>query len=121
MMLRQCVLVVCGGVAGTFVRALLGVLWGAGYGVGVTLGINLVGSFLLAVVYGVTTTPWLRLFFGTGFMGGFTTYSAFAVDSLGLLEANLVMALGYILASVIGGVVLALAGSALGRRLRGAS
>ncbi|MEU1971876.1 CrcB family protein [Microbacterium sp. NPDC019599] len=48
----------------------------------VTLAVNLVGSFLLGVLVGWVDDrrPLLRAFVGTGILGGFTTYSAFAVQ-----------------------------------------
>ncbi len=47
-----------------------------------TLIVNLVGSFLLALLMQVALTsdrisPTLRLVLATGFLGGFTTYSSF--------------------------------------------
>ena len=46
-----------------------------------TLLVNVVGSFLLGLfVGGGATGSWLA-FLGTGFCGGFTTYSAFAVQT----------------------------------------
>jgi len=46
-----------------------------------TLLVNVVGSFLLGLfVAGGATGAWLT-FLGTGFCGGFTTYSAFAVQT----------------------------------------
>ena len=47
-----------------------------------TLLVNLVGSFLLGtLVGGAVEGSWLALL-GTGFCGGLTTYSAFAVQSV---------------------------------------
>ncbi len=78
-------LVVLGGAIGVLVRAALLlpvtdpaiVPW-------VTLGINAVGSFLLGVVVGWLDDrhPRARVFAGTGVLGGFTTYSAFALQSV---------------------------------------
>jgi CrcB protein len=46
-----------------------------------TLAVNVVGSFLLGLfIEGGATGSWLALL-GTGFCGGFTTYSAFAVQT----------------------------------------
>ena len=52
-----------------------------------TLAVNLIGSFLIAVILQVSFTtesvsPTLRLFLTTGIMGGFTTYSTFNYETL---------------------------------------
>lgn len=53
----------------------------------------------------------LRLFIGTGMLGGFTTYSALATDAASLTSDGLPLAgLGYALVSVIVGVLAAAAG-----------
>ncbi|MCZ7641846.1 MAG: fluoride efflux transporter CrcB [Pseudorhodoplanes sp.] len=72
-----------------------------------TLIVNIVGSLavgLLAAYFafkGEASQPW-RLFFTTGVLGGFTTFSAFSLDVAALYErGDLVLAAAYILASVI--------------------
>jgi CrcB protein len=50
----------------------------------------------------------LRYFLITGFLGGFTTFSAFGVETLYLLKrGESVMAWSYITASVAGGLMFA--------------
>jgi CrcB protein len=50
-------------------------------------------------------SPALRLLLGVGVLGGFTTFSAFSIDVVRLMEANELMpALAYVLASVIGAI-----------------
>ncbi|MCW8193937.1 fluoride efflux transporter CrcB [Proteobacteria bacterium 005FR1] len=83
-----------------------------------TLVANLAGSFLLGVCYVVIVensllgSQW-RLALMTGFLGAFTTFSAFALEAVQLWQyGQPVMATGYVLLSVIGcclAVVLALA------------
>jgi CrcB protein len=54
-----------------------------------TLGINIVGCFLLAAlpaVAGVRNRPLLTLALGPGLLGGFTTLSAYAEQARGLLS-----------------------------------
>ncbi len=46
-----------------------------------TLLVNVVGSFLLGLFVGAGATGHWLAFLGTGFCGGFTTYSAFAVQT----------------------------------------
>lgn len=86
-----------------------------------TLFVNLAGSLVL----GWLAAQWLKpggldarayALLGTGFCGGFTTFSTFGLETLTLLQAQrLGWALGYVLASVLGGVVLAWVGYRLGR------
>lgn len=74
-----------------------------------TLLINVLGSFVIGVVAGLTLTPerlgWhpsVRIFLMTGFCGGFTTFSAFSLQALELLQDGETMAaLGYMVASVM--------------------
>jgi CrcB protein len=84
----------------------------------VTLAINAVGSLLLGVIVGwlADRHPLTRSFLGTGVMGGFTTYSAFAVALAGW-AATPWLAAGLAAASVIAGVAGAIAGLFLGRRI----
>jgi len=104
-------MVAAGGIAGSLARWLLSLLiptphdgfpWA-------TLITNYVGSILLAIVIVFVThheAPrwWWRPLFGTGFCGGFTTYSAFAlqVDQL-INDGRVVIALSYVVASLVGG------------------
>lgn len=87
-----------------------------------TLTENLLGAFLLGLLLealgrGGAETPrrrWLRLTLGTGVLGGFTTYSALALETHGLLAGGRVgAALGYALLTVVGGTATCLAGVAL--------
>jgi CrcB protein len=82
-----------------------------------TVGINLVGSFLLGLL---TASDWFsrdaREAIGVGFLGGFTTYSTFSVQVV--LEADggrTGTAVAYLLVSVIGGVACAVTGYVIGR------
>lgn len=76
---------------------------------GVTLGINLVGSFLLGVLVGRlgTRRPLLRALIGTGVLGGFTTYSAFAVQTVDTFTAAPLVGIALAVVSVVGGVAAA--------------
>jgi CrcB protein len=90
-----------------------------------TLLVNLSGCLLLGVLLAVLAarTPeasWPRPFLAVGVLGGFTTYSAFAVEVVRLAEAGAVLAGAYVVVSVVGGVAAVAAGSvtahvALGR------
>lgn len=75
-----------------------------------TLTVNLVGCFLIGMVYalserGVVGESW-RLFLATGVLGGFTTFSAFSQETVRLLQQGLVLnALTYVLISVVAGLM----------------
>lgn len=84
-----------------------------------TVGINIVGSFLLGLL---VAEHWfdrnVREALGVGFLGGLTTFSTFSVQIVLEIEAGEAgRAVGYLAASVVGGVVAAAAGYALGQRL----
>lgn len=76
-----------------------------------TLLVNLLGCLLIGGVMGLAARTWgpaaaLRLFLVTGLLGGFTTFSAFGMETLLLLRrGELALAGGYVAASVIGGVL----------------
>ncbi len=82
-----------------------------------TLLVNLTGCLLLgALAAGLAARspepPWARPFLAVGVLGGYTTYSAFAVEAVGLVEAgDPVLAAGYVLVSVLGGVLAVAAGA----------
>lgn len=72
-----------------------------------TLIVNIVGSGVLGLIIGLFALTDLgsqeaRLFLATGVMGGFTTFSAFSLDTVTLWERGQHMAaIGYVLASVL--------------------
>ncbi len=82
-----------------------------------TLLVNLTGCLLLGALTAALTArspepPWARPFLAVGVLGGYTTYSAFAVEVVGLAGAGAgVLAAGYVLASVLGGVLAVAAGA----------
>lgn len=78
-----------------------------------TLIVNVVGSFAMGVAFALLSARLSPLLM-TGVLGGFTTFSAFSLDALKLLEAGQgVQAALYVAASVI----LSLAAVALGAAL----
>lgn len=113
-------LVFVGGTLGTLARYLLTLAIPAPPAV---FAINVVGAFLLAFLVEALARRgtdagarrgW-RLFLGTGVLGGFTTYSAFALGADGLLVAgDWAAGLGYSLATVIVGAAASAAGLAVG-------
>lgn len=84
-------LVWLGGCIGTLLRASIGVALGGlptGWVVWPTLLVNVTGAFAIGALYEYLTLAsadgrqrrGVRLFLGTGILGGFTTYSALAVQ-----------------------------------------
>jgi CrcB protein len=90
-----------------------------------TLLVNLTGCFLLGGLFAVLAArfpepSWARPLFGVGVLGGYTTYSTFAVEVVDLLDgAAILLAAGYVLLSTIGGIAaVALGALAVQRSLR---
>ena len=77
--------------------------------------INLSGSLILGVFYGVSDTrrikPWLRVGFGTGVIGTFTTFSTFCMGTDQLASSALYLSGAYVAISIIGGPLLAYLGN----------
>jgi CrcB protein len=115
-----------GGAFGTGARYLLSTgllrLFGAGFPYG-TLAVNLIGSFLVALltvvgIEGTALSPTMRLVLTTGVMGGFTTYSAFSLETLQFLQAGAhAAALGYVAATLLGCLLMCWLGWQCGRWL----
>lgn len=123
-MVRNILLVALGGALGSVARYLLsaavqasahqGFPWG-------TMTVNLLGCLAigfitaLAASHGVIS-PELKLMLTTGFCGGFTTFSTFMNETLGLAcSGSTLTALLYVAASVVLGFVAAAAGMQIGR------
>lgn len=85
---------------------------------GLTLAVNVIGSFALGLLSGALDDrrPGLRLFAGTGVLGGFTTYSAFAVQTLQVFTDAPVVGVALVALTLAGGVVAAALGLTLGGR-----
>ncbi len=72
-----------------------------------TLGINVLGSLLIGMMYVVVTersglSPNTQSLVTIGFLGAFTTYSTYSLDALKLLEqGQIVLALGYLLGTLL--------------------
>ncbi|MBM3688916.1 MAG: CrcB family protein [Actinobacteria bacterium] len=120
------VVVALGGAIGTLAR------WAVEIGIDAmavplawaTLIVNIAGCLLMGVLVSyVLAHParhglW-RPFLGVGVLGGFTTFSAFAVDLVVLArEGHYAISLGYLVASVGGSLLAAWAGITAGQALR---
>lgn len=77
-------LVALGGALGAALRYLATLLWPAPWGV---MAVNLLGCFAIGLL-APRLAPALTPFLVTGLLGGFTTFSAFSLDTLRLLEGG---------------------------------
>ena len=120
---RALVLVFAGGALGTLLREIvgLGVAPIGGFPLA-TFVVNVVGAFALGVLLArLAAQPagrWnrlLRLFFATGVLGGFTTYSGLANDAVLLIAGDAAwLAIAYALLTVLIGTCSAWAGMTVG-------
>ena len=118
------ILVFVGGGLGTVARHAVNVLtarWAMeGWPLG-TFCINIAGSFLMGVIGGMFLKhtglpPELRLFLATGILGGFTTFSAYALEVVLLHERGATFAAFiYAIGSIALGVAALASGLALTR------
>lgn len=80
-----------------------------------TFTINLLGSFLLGFIVGIAPTAGLIALLGTGFCGGFTTFSTFSFETVVLTgEGRGAVARLYVVASLVVGFGAAFLGWWLG-------
>lgn len=119
-------LVACGGAFGAALRHLTNSaamrLLGPNYPWG-TLTVNILGSFVMGLIVelvarrlGASTE--MRLFLATGVLGGYTTFSAFSLDTILMWERGAVAsAFGYVVLSVVLSLAALVGGLALGRAL----
>lgn len=79
---------------------------------------SLVLGFFVSYLLKYPTYHYPRLFFAIGFLGAYTTFSTFSVESFQLLEnERFVLAFTYILGSAMLGVLGAWSGFTLGQRM----
>jgi CrcB protein len=87
------------------------------------LGVNVVGSFLIALVAVLALTkaelpPTIRLTLTAGFLGGLTTYSSFNQDTLAMLDRKLfATAAAYLLVTLVSCLIAGVLGTLVGRRI----
>lgn len=118
----QLAALVVGGGAGTVARFLVGhaVNGGRGWNTATfpwhTFAINVAGSFFLGIIaVALKDRPDWRLFLGTGFCGGFTTFSTFSIETVELFKRDETAAGLYVVGSVAAGVM----GAVLGMKMAG--
>lgn len=125
--IRNPVAVSLGAIAGALSRYYLN-LWFVRFGVAFPYGtffINMTGCFLMGLVFSlatetvITITPEVRLLIATGFLGSYTTFSTYGLDTVGLIKAvQIVPALIYGVGSALGGIASVKLGMELVRWLK---
>ncbi|MFA8440861.1 fluoride efflux transporter CrcB [Yoonia sp.] len=105
-MMTPLISVALGGAIGSVLRYLVGLVVAFPLG---TLTVNIIGSFAIGLIWVHLADRglqhWLP-FVMTGVLGGFTTFSAFTLDALRLVEEGRVTAAGaYVLASLVASVL----------------
>jgi CrcB protein len=122
----QILLVAIGGAIGSVARYLTGQLtfrlFGPNFPWG-TLTVNVIGSLAIGIFAELiarkfSATPELRLLLITGFLGGFTTFSAFSLDVAVLIErGSTLSAFIYLIASMLISLLAVFAGLAIVRAI----
>lgn len=88
-----------------------------------TLAVNLLGTFILCllsagILHRLIADQRLQTAVTTGFLGSFTTFSAFSMETVDLLQnGQMMLAILYITVSFIGGLVIGMFGLRIGRRM----
>jgi len=115
-------LIALAGATGALLRYRIGLAVGARSFPWATLGINVSGCFLIALVlggplasrWGTSTTAAVTI----GLLGSYTTFSTFGYETFTLLRTDRVgAALAYVGASLVGGLLAAAAGYGVARSM----
>lgn len=78
--------------------------------------VNIVGSFLLGLLMGIRSNDLIAILVGVGFLGSFTTFSTFTLDSVQLYDRGEgVKMLFYITMNVVGSLMAVLSGILIAR------
>lgn len=123
-MIKQIALVALGGGVGSVLRYLVSVWfskqlsgafpWG-------TFVVNITGCLFIGFLFGLIARfglHELRLLLIVGFCGGYTTFSAFSVENLRLIETgNYMLFILYVVTSVLLGLIAVLGGNALSKMI----
>ncbi len=115
-MLKNFLLVGLGGGLGSVLRYGTSLLLNSKLFPWATLAVNIAGSFIIGIVFALSIRQeplshnW-KLFLAAGICGGFTTFSAFSLENMGLLQSGRYgMAIAYIIASIVFGIAAAFIG-----------
>ncbi len=119
---KDYILVALGGALGSVLRYAVG-NWSKfllSFPIG-TLAVNTIGSFLIGMLAGAAATDGKmqissQLFLATGLCGGFTTFSAFSLETIQLFQqGKTALALFYILTSILLGLIMSWGGYMLAK------
>ena len=108
--MSQIVAIALGGALGSVGRFLFAGWVGRVLGVNFpwgTLAVNVVGGLVMGLLVGLMAQAWsvspaIRAFLTVGVLGGFTTFSAFSLETVLLFQrGDMLAALGYIASSVV--------------------
>ena len=123
-MLSSFLYVAVGGAAGAVARYGTGLILSRAVSLGIPVGVitvNIVGSFIMGVFATYAAErgmSHLSPLVMAGFLGGFTTFSAFSLETVNLFEqGQFANGLVYILVSVIGSIMALAAGVAVARMI----
>lgn len=106
-------LIALGGAAGSVLRYLMVAAIGAPVG---TAAVNILGSLVIGALFVLIPREGWQLVLVTGLLGGFTTFSAFSLDTLKLVEQGQpLQAAAYVLGSVTLSLIAVALGVALAR------
>ncbi|MCB0708504.1 MAG: fluoride efflux transporter CrcB [Chitinophagaceae bacterium] len=118
-MVKDFLLIGLGGAAGSVLRYATGLLLSNKHFPIATFSVNIIGSFIIGVVFALSirdesfSNNW-KLFLATGLCGGFTTFSAFSLENMGLLQSGKYsIALLYIGLSIVLGIAATFLGYSL--------
>ena len=113
-MLTRYLLVGCGGFLGAIARYAVVELLPRTKVPLATFVVNVSGCFLAGLLLGATVDPRWRLLLATGFLGAYTTFSAFEIETHGLVVSHAAgWAAANVIASVVAGYVAVMLGAAL--------
>lgn len=108
--MQAAIAIALGGALGALARHYMNVLFSyaanATFPIGI-MSINVLGSFLMGGLIALFALAWnpdqhIKLFLITGFLGAFTTFSAFSLDVMTLWSRGAVLeAFGYVTGSVV--------------------
>ncbi len=118
--MTQILFVALGGALGSLARYGVGLAAARWFGLAFpwgTLAVNVIGGFAMGVLAARTgpNDEALRLLLGVGLLGGFTTFSAFSLETVRLLEQSPAQGALYVAASLVLSVGACWAGLVLGR------